>query len=168
MDNSKQIIFADKTTTIWPYAYKTPDDDELIYTRITSVHILNDLIYFTAENWTKSYAKTTNEVFYAEATLISLHEYRNNLYELYEANSLDAEYPPGHIRLDIYKLLIKKYTTVAHPIPRKPIKEIIQDTIITLVDPNDIIHATVIYDCQWPNYTINRNAYYDIILETIE
>lgn len=162
MLNNKHTIFANDNIVILPYGYHLKRREKGTYTNILSVSILRDFVCFTMNNGTRMYDTITDKYYSVGHSLIDCCMYRDRMYEIYN------DLPPGCIRIDIYDNILKKYVVVN----RTPIKistiSLIQELIKEPIIADNIIWPKKIYDRSWPNYTISRINYCDIIFETVE
>lgn len=162
---SSCVIYSDTMLTLWSYGFsecsKTPNP-KIRYTRIKSVCRLNNSITFTYDNYACTCHKTKHIYGTGKVNNATMISYDNKIYEVFYMSS-------GKIRIDVYDTLTDKYLTIdVYNYDCSMAETIIQKRINGPIDHSKIVYATVVYDHHWPNYTIVRSAYCDVIIETAE
>lgn len=156
-----QLIYSDGNFTVLKYGHKlqTCHANRSYYEPIKSVLETKDYIFVTYKEDILSYHKTSKYYICADnIAKYSIATYGPYLYKLYHI--IQPNIHKYHvIETTTNKYIVHSYSTLC-------------DTIEDLVhqykgnnhkiDPAEIIYPTILYDCLWPSYEINKSAYCDI------
>lgn len=159
--NKGTIYLGNHGFKIMKHSHILAGTNKIKYATTKRVISISDYIFFSFDNSVAMYrTKQHGTHTYNGTSNFVVAIYDNCMYELY--------YKGTHNKLFVLDLPSDNYLSHNSNTLAKTIEDAIQLRRGRTIDLTNIVYPVVIYDYCWPNYTIVRNAYCDIIIEAVE